>query len=105
MRKIEEEDIALLLDMSQMREASKKFGADYDEAFEYASSMALEAIKEQDRLEKVNKMLNRVIEEQEKDFSRLDEFIHKEIEKETDPAKKMAYKKCLKELRGNEYDV
>lgn len=106
MKKIEAEDIELLLDMSRMREASKKFGSDYDEAFECASNMALKAIREHSRLKRQNKMLNRVITEQEKDFTRLDDFIHKELEKfKGNKEVEAAYKRCLKKLRGNEYDV
>lgn len=106
MRKIEEEDVELLLDMSRMREASKKFGSDYDEAFECASNMALKAIREHRRLKKENKLLNNVIVEQEKDFTRLDVFIHKELEKfKGNKEIEAVYKKCLEKLRGNEYDV
>ena len=103
MRKIQEEDVELLLDMSRMREASKKFGSDYDEAFECASNMALKAIREHRRLKNENKLLNNVIKEQEKDFTRLDTFIHKELEKfKGNKEIEAAYKKCLKKLRGDE---
>lgn len=103
MRKIEEEDVELLLDMSRMREASKKFGSDYDEAFECASNMALKAIREHRRLKNENKLLNNVIKEQEKDFTRLDTFIHKELEKfKGNKEIEAVYKKCLKKLRGDE---
>ena len=103
MRKIQEEDVELLLDMSRMREASKKFGSDYDEAFECASNMALKAIREHRRLKNENKLLNNVIKEQEKDFTRLDTFIHKELEKfKGNKEIEAVYKKCLKKLRGDE---
>lgn len=101
------EDISLLLDLTRMREASKKYGSDYEGAYEYASEQALKAIDQCDKLKRKIKMLEGVIAEQEKDFTRLDNIIHgklADLEGDNDFVKGQIYalKDCLRELRGGE---